>query len=80
MDHHTQGVWLAQDLYGKTIEIKKEHGTSEVPVRLIAEKHIIEDLGWLPTPQDYLTEMRVCAWMSGSRKKTEKLEILGISL
>ena len=74
MYHHTQGVWLCQELFGRTIKI----GKTEVPVRLIAEQHIIEDLGWLPSPADYIKNMELRTWMGGKQKKTIPLEdILG---
>jgi hypothetical protein len=40
-----------------------------VPVRLVAERHILEDLGWLPSPADYIKGMAVAPWMSGSQRK-----------
>lgn len=65
--HHTLGVWLCQRIFGTTITVVGESGKAvEVPVRLIAERHIEEDLGWLPTPQDYIRDMPLHRWMSGS--------------
>ena len=54
--HHTEGVWLCQQLFGRVLTVEKTngHGTVDVPVRLVAERHILEDLGWLPSPADYL--------------------------
>ncbi len=71
--HHTEGTWLCQEIFGKTITVAKKngHGTVEVPVRLVAERHIMEDLGWIPSPADYLkrivTEQN--DWMSGGLRK-----------
>lgn len=67
--HHTEGVWLCQRIFGRTLKIEKEHGVSLVPVRLVAERHIIEDLGWLPSPADYIKEMGIAPWMSGAQRK-----------
>lgn len=69
--HHTTGVWLCQQVFGRTITVAKKngHGSVEVPVRLIAERHVIEDLGWLPSPADYITGMPIKPWMSGSQRK-----------
>lgn len=72
--HHTLGVFLAERIFGKTLTV----GRVQVPVRLIAERHILEDLGWLPSPADYLNGMPIHAWMSGSQRKTVPLStILG---
>jgi hypothetical protein len=69
--HHTLGVWLCQEIFGRTIKVprKKTDGFIEVPVREIAERHIIEDLGRLPSPADYINGMPIQPWMSGSQRK-----------
>jgi hypothetical protein len=76
--HHTEGVWLMQEIFGTTLTVPKKsgRGTHEVPVRLIAEQHILEDLGWLPSPADYIDGMPVKKWMSGSQRKTVPLSHL----
>lgn len=65
--HHTEGVWLCQTIFGHTIAVGKR--LNLVPVRLIAERHILEDLGWLPSPKDYIDGMAIRPWMSGSQRK-----------
>jgi hypothetical protein len=70
--HHTLGVFLCERIFGKTVTV----GHVEVPVRLIAERHILEDLGWLPSPQDYIEGMPLKPWMSGSQKKEVPLSHL----
>lgn len=67
MYHHTAGVWLCQEVFGVTITVG-ERGI-QVPVRLIAERHILEDLGWLPSPKDYIDGMTIKPWMSGAQRK-----------
>lgn len=63
--HHTLGVYLCQRIFGDTLQV----GRKLIPVRLIAEQHILEDLGWLPSPADYIDGMPIKAWMSGSVRK-----------
>lgn len=72
--HHTLGVFLCAKIFGDTIEV----GTKKVrvPVREIAERHIIEDLGWLPSPSDYIKNMSLNTWMSGSVRKEVPLSHL----
>ncbi len=72
MYHHTAGVFLCQRVFGVTLQV----GRFAVPVRLIAERHVIEDLGWLPTPADYLEGMPIKPWMSGSQRKEMPLSTL----
>lgn len=76
--HHTMGVFLCERIFGKTLTIPKDNGSVQVPVRLIAERHILEDLGWLPSPADYIDGMPIKGWMSGAKKREMDLsELLG---
>lgn len=70
--HHTLGCYLAERIFGKTLTV----GRKQVPVRLIAERHILEDLGWLPSPADYINGMVIKPWMSGSQRKEVPLSHL----
>ena len=63
------GVYLCQRVFGDTVNIEKEHGIVRVPTRLVAERHILEDLGWLPSPADYIDGMAIKPWMSGAQRK-----------
>ena len=76
MYHHTEGIWLMQDLFGTTLTVPKDRNTIQVPVRLIAEQHILEDLGWLPSFKDYIDGLPIAPWMSGSQRKTVPLSHL----
>ena len=64
--HHTEGVWLCQRIFGRVLKL--ESGRL-VPVREIAERHIIEDLGWIPSPADYMKTMEREQWMGGARRR-----------
>lgn len=68
--HNSFGCFLAEQVFG--ILITNSAG-KKVSVRDIAERHIIEDLGRIPSVQDYLQHMTIQVWMSGPTKKTEKL-------
>jgi hypothetical protein len=72
--HHTQGVWLCQELFGRVIPV----GHKLIPVRLIAEQHIMEDLGWLPSPGDYINSMKSQPWMGGKLEKVVSAASLGL--
>ncbi len=77
--HHTLGVFLCQEIFGRTLAVPRSSGAIvHIPVRLIAERHILEDLGWLPSPADYIKGMPIAPWMSGSQRKEFNLShILG---
>lgn len=83
--HHTLGVYLCEKIFGKTIKIPRMMTLGDgskgirpgvfidVPVRLIAERHIVEDLGFLPSPEHYLKHIPYggddTRWMGGSVRK-----------
>lgn len=68
--HNGFGCFLAEQLYGVTIT---NSGGKIVSVRDVAEKHIMEDLGRIPSVQDYLQHMTIQTWMSGPVTRREKL-------
>lgn len=72
--HHTFGIFLCEKLFGTTI---KTSCNREVPVRLIAEQHILEDLGWIPSPSDYIKNMNLATWMGGKQHKKLPLTYIG---
>jgi hypothetical protein len=40
----------------------------QVPTRWIAEQHVTEDIGYIPSAADWLREIRPQAWMSPSTR------------
>ena len=58
--HHTAGIFLLEELFGVTIT--NSDGRT-VPVRFIGEQHVQEDLGRIPTVQDWLMHLQPAAWM-----------------
>lgn len=58
--HHAEGIFLAERLFGATLTTSAGR---VVPVRLIAEEHVKEDLGWIPTAQDWLRGLQPAPWM-----------------
>src|ERR1051326_4724990 len=70
MYHHTAGIFLCEKLFGTTITLE---GGRKVPVRLIAERHVEEDLGWIPSPKDYIDNMVLKQWMGGAVKKEQSI-------
>lgn len=68
--HSSWGIYLAQQVFGPVLTVPREHRDVNVPVRLIAERHVLEDLGRIPPPGDYLAEMTIQPWMSGAKTRT----------
>jgi|TARA_R100001129_G_scaffold16834_1_gene10981 hypothetical protein len=48
--HHAEGCFACEEKFGTTIT---NSDGRKVPVRLIAERHIIEDLGFIPSMIDW---------------------------
>lgn len=69
--HNTKGPWLAQEVFGIYIEVDRKGGGGKrkVMVRDIAENHIVEDLGWLPSPEQWTACMSCKVWMGGRQQK-----------
>jgi len=69
--HNSWGPHLAEQVFGPAIQIMIEMDAGPsvkwVPVRQIAEDHIIENLGFIPTISEWLNEMPLLRWMTGSR-------------
>ena len=62
--HHAEGIFLAERIFGVTVF---NHDGAAVPLRYIGEQHVREDLGRIPTVQDWLTRIAPERWMYGQR-------------
>lgn len=60
--HSAFGVFLIEEIFGRFIN---NSDGAEVCVRDIAEQHILEDLGFIPSLSDWLHEMEIQPWMAG---------------
>ena len=58
--HHSEGIFWCEQVFGYVIT---NSDGKEVPTRAIAEQHIKEDIGFIPTIADYLKEMNQAGWM-----------------
>ena len=67
--HHTQGIEECEKHFGITIE---NSDGKIIPIRSIAEQHIREDLGFIPSVQDWLKEIVPKPWMASTKKHTKK--------
>lgn len=58
--HHTEGIFWAEKEFG--VFIINSDGKM-VPTRILGEQHVKEDIGFIPTIQDYLEHMTMVNWM-----------------
>lgn len=63
--HSAYGIYLLEELFGHTLTNSEG---KMVCVRDIAEQHVMEDLGFIPSLDDWLKEMKEQPWMSGMRR------------
>lgn len=60
MRHHSEGIFWCEEKFGTYIV---NSDGKMVPVRTIAEQHVMEDLGFIPTIKDYLDHMDKAAFI-----------------
>ncbi len=64
--HSTFGIFLAEQIFGVTIRISTGKILS---VRDIAEDHVIEDIGRIPTIENWLDKLPLQEWMTGKGQR-----------
>ena len=62
--HHAEGIFMLETLFGATIV---NADGREVPVRLIGEQHVLEDLGTIPSFADWARLIEPRPWMLRGR-------------
>jgi hypothetical protein len=68
--HSAFGIFVIEQIFGRTLT---NSDGKEVFVRDVAEQHVLEDLGWIPSLSDWLREMPAQPWMAGARKLPIKI-------
>lgn len=63
--HSAFGIFIIEDIFGRTIT---NADGKEVFVRDVAEQHVLEDLGFIPSLSDWMREMSAQPWMAGAKK------------
>ena len=66
--HHAEGIFMLQRLFGHTITVSTGR---VVPVRLIGEQHVREDLGFIPSFADWVRCIRPEPWMGRAQALPE---------
>ena len=73
--HSAFGIYIVEKVFG---HILVNSDGKEVSTRDIAEKHVIEDMGTIPTAESYLKHLPMMSWLGGpvrNRKQIMELEI-----
>ena len=69
--HHTEGIFLCERIFGTTITLSTG---KVIPVRWIGEQHVREDMGCIPTAEDWLKAIKPAKWMQSSERLSRTLE------
>jgi hypothetical protein len=69
--HSSFGIFLCEQVFGATIQRKSDGKT--VPLRPIGEQHVFEDLGRIPTIQDWVGDLPLKDWMLRGAKSLSEL-------
>ena len=66
--HHAEGIFMCESIFGVTLTNSLGQ---EIPVRLIGEQHVREDLGRIPSVQDWLSNITSVPWMRHTPKEDQ---------
>jgi hypothetical protein len=69
--HHTLGIAQCVEEFGDSIA---NSDGRKVPTRWVAEQHVLEDHGFIPSLGDWLKELRPQRWMQNARPLSRELE------
>lgn len=69
--HNSFGIFLCEQFFG--INLTNSDG-KQVSVRDVGEQHMIDDLGFIPTVQDYLAELPFMGWLGKGKGKQKELK------
>lgn len=68
--HSSFGIFIAERVFGTYIV---NSAGNRISVRDIAEEHVLEDMGAIPTVQDYLQHLPVLDWLGGKKREKRKI-------
>lgn len=71
--HSAFGIMLCEQVFGPTM-VNSENKI--VQVRDVAEQHVLDDMGTIPTMQDYLKGMPMYNWLGGPKRRKQRKEDL----
>lgn len=67
--HNSFGIYLAEQVFGTFIV---NSDGKKVQTRDVAELHVIDDMGTIPTLQDYLKHLPMLSWLGGRKRPRQQ--------
>jgi hypothetical protein len=71
--HHAFGIFEAEQRFG--LVIPNASGRL-VPTRLVAEQHVLEDCGRIPSVQDWLRTVQPERWMNSPARLSQREDLV----
>lgn len=68
--HHAEGIFMCEKIFGHTIT---NSNGRVIPVRWVGEQHVLEDLGRIPSIQDWYSNITPQKWMNDPLKIEKEL-------
>jgi hypothetical protein len=68
--HHAEGIYMCEQIFGVTITLSTGR---VIPVRWVGEQHVKEDLGFIPSIQDWFKHIKPERWMGNPPVTGEEL-------
>lgn len=63
--HHAEGIFMLESIFGTTLTLSTGR---VIPTRWVGEQHVKEDLGFIPSMQDWFKHIHPQAWMGRTPK------------
>jgi len=73
--HHAEGIFACEEKFGPTIT---NSAGRTIPTRYIGEQHVKEDIGFIPSFQDWASTIQPQAWMHRTPQHTDPKAWVGI--
>ena len=75
--HSAFGIFIIEKIFGDYLT---NADGKLVSVRDIAEEHVLEDLGTIPTLEQWMTNLPLSEWMAGKRKREPGKKFISFNL
>ena len=63
--HHAEGIFMLESIFGTTLTLSTGR---VIPTRWVGEQHVKEDLGFIPSMQDWFKHIQPQVWMGRTPK------------
>lgn len=70
--HSAFGIFIAEQVFGHNLA---NSDGKLVSVRDVAEQHVLEDLGTIPSLDDWLRNLPIEDWMGGPKRETRSVPL-----